>query len=113
MTFQRISQIFEKALDKKSFIRLCLISGFVVVLDQVTKHIIKSSVQMYESIPVIAETNTSKLLLPSSKDNCPPELKGFPALELYMNPILLLYTRLYLRCTINHHKFKMTNDTSH
>lgn len=40
-------------IDKKSFLRLILISGFVVVFDQVTKHIVKSSVQMYESIPVI------------------------------------------------------------
>lgn len=40
-------------IDKKSFIRLILISGFVIVFDQVTKDIVKSSIQMYESIPVI------------------------------------------------------------
>lgn len=47
-----LSQIF-KGFDKKPFIRLCLISCFVVILDQVTKSVIKSSVSMYEVIPVI------------------------------------------------------------
>ena len=42
-----------KGFDKNAFIRLCLISGFVVTLDQITKQIVKSSVQVYESIPVI------------------------------------------------------------
>ena len=47
-----LHQILKK-FDRKSFIRLCLISGFIVILDQITKHIIKTSVQVYESIPVI------------------------------------------------------------
>ncbi|MCK5312530.1 MAG: signal peptidase II [Desulfobacteraceae bacterium] len=42
-----------KGFDKNPFIRLCLISSFIVILDQITKQIIKSSVQMYETIPVI------------------------------------------------------------
>ncbi len=42
-----------KRFDKKAFVRLCFISGFVVALDQITKAVIKSSVQKYEAIPVI------------------------------------------------------------
>lgn len=48
----KFSLIF-KEFDKKTLIRLSLISGFVIIFDQITKYIIKSSVQMYESIPVI------------------------------------------------------------
>ncbi len=40
--------------DQKSFIRFCLISGFVTTLDQTTKYIIKTSVARYDSIPVIS-----------------------------------------------------------
>ncbi|MCK5542300.1 MAG: signal peptidase II [Desulfobacterales bacterium] len=49
MKFHQISKEF----DKKSFIRLCLISSFIVIFDQITKYIIKSTLQLYESIPVI------------------------------------------------------------
>jgi signal peptidase II len=53
MIFQKLFYLISNGLDKKSFIRLCLISGLVVFFDQVTKYIIKSSIPMYESIPVI------------------------------------------------------------
>ncbi len=46
------SSIFKK-FDNKAFIRLFLISGFIIILDQITKYIIKSNVKLYESIPVI------------------------------------------------------------
>ena len=49
MAFKNIS----KGFDRQSFIRLCLISSLVVLFDQITKQIIKSSVEMYEAIPVI------------------------------------------------------------
>jgi len=39
--------------EKRSFVRLCLISSSVIILDQITKHIIKTSVLAYESVPVI------------------------------------------------------------
>ncbi len=40
-------------LDKQSFIRLCLISGIVIIFDQFTKYIVKAYVDMFETIPVI------------------------------------------------------------
>jgi signal peptidase II len=49
MGFKNIFNNFEG----KSFIRLCMISGLIVIIDQITKHIIKTSLNMYEAIPVI------------------------------------------------------------
>ncbi|GBC60724.1 signal peptidase II [Desulfonema ishimotonii] len=41
-------------IDKKKYIRLLLIAGVVILLDQITKYIILTTMPLYDSVPVIS-----------------------------------------------------------